>query len=102
MSALQPAVIDRNLYILNRAPPLPAAMARWNTGPSDVNRTASAAMANIGSKVRGRARVILNGQKLTVSFPRRAHNPILRAMPWHQLPQSLSWLNGIGLELKFK
>jgi hypothetical protein len=52
--------------------------------------------------VKGKARVKLNGQKLTVSYPRRAHNPILRAVPWQRLPQSLSWLNGFGLELKFK
>jgi hypothetical protein len=52
--------------------------------------------------VKSKARVKLNGQKLTVSFPRRAHNPILRSVPWQRLPQSLSWLNGIGLELKFK
>lgn len=52
--------------------------------------------------VKGKAKVKLNDQKLTVSFPRRAHNPILRAVPWQRLPQSLSWLNGIGLELKFK
>jgi transposase len=52
--------------------------------------------------VKGKARVKLNGQKLTVSFPRRAHNPILRSVPWQRLPQSLSWLNDIGLELKFK
>jgi hypothetical protein len=52
--------------------------------------------------VKGKARVKLNGQKLTISFPRRAHNPILRSVPWQRLPQSLSWLNGIGLDLKFK
>jgi len=52
--------------------------------------------------VKGKARVKLNGQKLTVSFPRRAHNPILRSVPWQRLPHSLSWLNDIGLELKFK
>jgi hypothetical protein len=28
--------------------------------------------------------------------------PSLRAVPWLRLPQSLSWLNGFGLELKFK
>jgi transposase len=52
--------------------------------------------------VKGKAKIKLNGQKITVSFPRRAHNPILRSLPWQRLPQSLSWLNGIGLELKFK
>jgi hypothetical protein len=52
--------------------------------------------------VKGKARVSLRSQNLTVTFLRRAHNPILRSVPWHQLPQSLSWLNGAGLELKFK
>ena len=52
--------------------------------------------------VKGKARVSLSSQKLTVTFPRRAHNPILRSVSWQQLPQSLSWLNGAGLELKFK
>ena len=52
--------------------------------------------------VKGKATVSLSSQKLTVSFPRRAHNPILRSVPWHQLPQSLSWLNGLGLEFSFK
>jgi len=52
--------------------------------------------------VKGKARVGLSSQKLTVTFPRKAHNPILRSVPWHQLPQSLSWLNGAGLDLKFK
>jgi len=52
--------------------------------------------------VKGKARVSLRRQKLTVTFPRRAHNPILRSVAWHQLPQSLSWLNGADLELRFK
>jgi transposase len=52
--------------------------------------------------VKGKARVNLSGQKLTVTFPRRAHTPILRSVPWHRLRQSLSWLNGFGLDLKFK
>ena len=52
--------------------------------------------------VKGKAKVSLSSQKLTVTFPRRAHNPILRSAPWHQLPQSLSWLNGAGFELRFK
>ena len=52
--------------------------------------------------VKGKAKVNLSSQKLSVTFPRRAHNPILRSVPWYQLPQSLSWLNGAGLELRFK
>jgi transposase len=52
--------------------------------------------------VKGKARVCLSSQTLSVRFPRKAHNPILRSVPWHQLPQSLSWLNGVGLDLRFK
>jgi len=52
--------------------------------------------------VKGKAKVNMSGQKLTVTFPRRAHNPILSSVPWQQLPLSLSWLNGAELELKFK
>jgi hypothetical protein len=48
------------------------------------------------------ARVSLRRQKLAVTFSRQAHNPILRAVAWHQSPQSLSWLNGAELEHQFK
>jgi hypothetical protein len=43
-------------------------------------------------------------QKLFVSFPRRAHYPILRNVAWHKMPQwrCLSWLNEAELELHFK
>jgi transposase len=51
--------------------------------------------------VKGKGKVTLQGNKITVIFPRRAHNPILRSVPWHRLPQALSWLDGINLELKF-
>jgi hypothetical protein len=51
--------------------------------------------------VKGKGKVRLEGNKITVIFPRRAHNPILRHVPWHRLPQTLSWLDGVNLELKF-
>ena len=51
--------------------------------------------------VKGKGKVTLQGDKITVTFPRRAHNPILRFVPWHRLPQTLSWLDGVNLELKF-
>jgi transposase len=51
--------------------------------------------------VKGKANIILKGNKISVMYPRKAHNPILRSVPWHQLPQSLSWLDGVDLELKF-
>jgi Transposase DDE domain len=52
--------------------------------------------------VRGKATVSVKEGRITVSYPRKAHNPILRAVPWHRLPQSLSWLDNAGLSLKFK
>ena len=51
--------------------------------------------------VKGKGKVRLQKNKITVIFPRRAHNPILRKVPWHRLPQALSWLDGVNLELKF-
>ena len=52
--------------------------------------------------VKGKGQVRLAGDRLTVTFPRRAHNPILRNAPWHRLPKKLSWLGDTALELKFK
>jgi len=51
--------------------------------------------------VNAKGKVTLQGNKITVTFPRKAHNPILRSVPWHRLPQALSWLDGVDLELKF-
>jgi transposase len=51
--------------------------------------------------VKGKGKVSLQRDKITVTFPRRANNPILRNVPWHRLPQALSWLDGSNLELKF-
>jgi len=52
--------------------------------------------------VKGKANINVKGGKVTVTFPRKAHNPILRAVPWHRLPKSLSWLDDANLDLKFK
>ena len=51
--------------------------------------------------VKGKSTIKVRGGELTVTFPRRAHNPILRAVPWQKLPNSLSWLGGANLNLKF-
>jgi len=52
--------------------------------------------------VKGKGQVNLSGDRLVVTFPRRAHNPILRNAPWHRLPTKVSWLGNANLELKFK
>jgi len=52
--------------------------------------------------IKGKANINVKGGKITVTFPRKAHNPILRTVPWHRLPRSLSWLDGAKLDLKFR
>jgi len=52
--------------------------------------------------VRGKADVEITGGEVRVAYPRRAHNPILRDVPWHRLPQTISWLDGVKLNLKFQ
>jgi hypothetical protein len=52
--------------------------------------------------VRGKATVSVSADRVvTVSFPRRAHNPILRAVPWDRLPDELPGLDGARLALRF-
>jgi len=52
--------------------------------------------------VKGKANLTVKNGQLTVTYPRRAHNPILRAVPWHRLPNSISWLDSVNLNLKFR
>ena len=52
--------------------------------------------------VNAKANIRVKAGNVTVTFPRKAHNPILRAVPWQRLPNSLSWLEGVNLKLKFR
>jgi transposase len=52
--------------------------------------------------VRGKAAVEVRDGTVTVTFPRRAHNPILRGVPWDNLPQQLPSLGGAHLNLRFQ
>jgi hypothetical protein len=52
--------------------------------------------------VKGKARIKIQGDQLSVIYPRRAHNPILRSVPWKRLPQSISWLDSTNLNFKFE
>ncbi len=51
--------------------------------------------------VRGKGTVSVTGSSITVRFPRRAHNPILRGVPWKNLPSDLPAPNGGTLALRF-
>jgi hypothetical protein len=52
--------------------------------------------------VRGKGTVSVRGDTVTVTFPRRAHNPILRRVPWSQLPTSLPVFSDSRLALDFQ
>ena len=52
--------------------------------------------------IRGKATIRIKDGEILVTYPRKAHNPILRNVPWHRLPQTLSWLDGARLNLQFK
>ncbi len=52
--------------------------------------------------VRGKGRVSVKNQTVTVTYPRRAHNPILRKVAWDRLPAVVPGMEGADLQLKFK
>ena len=51
--------------------------------------------------IKGKGKIVAKDGNLSVIYPKRAHNPILRAVPWHQMPHVLNWLDGANLELIF-
>ncbi len=52
--------------------------------------------------VKGKGCVTVRNGEVTVTYPKRAHNPILRAAPWQHLPQRLPWLDDATLNLRFQ
>jgi len=52
--------------------------------------------------VRGKGMISVDGREITVVYPRRAHNPILRAVPWRQMPDNIPSLPGSRLSLRFQ
>jgi transposase len=52
--------------------------------------------------VRGKGAVEVHENTVTVTYPRRAHNPILRAIAWNKLPATLPWLEGTRVVLRFR
>jgi len=51
--------------------------------------------------VRGKGVVEVRGSRLTVIYPRRAHNPILRNVLWNKLPMTLPGIKQVKLTFKF-
>ena len=49
--------------------------------------------------VRGKGMISVDGRDITVVYPRRAHNPILRALPWQEMPDNIPSLPGARLTL---
>ncbi len=52
--------------------------------------------------VRGKGLVAVRDGQVTVTYPGRAHNPVLRNAAWNRLPLVLPGLDGAPLALKFK
>jgi transposase len=52
--------------------------------------------------VKGKGEVAIKEGSITVTYPRRAHNPILRAVPWQRLPQKIPWLNEAPIRFDFR
>jgi hypothetical protein len=51
--------------------------------------------------VKGKGSIEVQNGNVTVVFPRRAHNPILRSVPWENLPDSLPAASDTSLTLRF-
>lgn len=52
--------------------------------------------------IRGKGQITFTGDEVVVRFPKRAHNPLLRAIDWSKLPDRISWLGGRRLRLKWQ
>jgi transposase len=52
--------------------------------------------------VKGKGRIAVRQGQVTVTFPKRAHNPILRNVAWQHLPRQLPWLGDATLNLEFR
>lgn len=52
--------------------------------------------------VRGKGIVAVDGRDIMVIYPRRAHNPILRGVPWRRMPDNIPGLPGARLALRFQ
>ena len=51
--------------------------------------------------ISGKGMVAASSDGLEIVFPRRAHNPILRAVSWHNIPQCIPGLNDAKISMRF-
>lgn len=51
--------------------------------------------------VKGGGDIEVHGDNIKVIFSKRAHNSILRAVPWQKLPREIPWLDGGKIALQF-
>lgn len=52
--------------------------------------------------IKGKGLISVKNGEINITYPKRAHNPILRAVPWKHLPQNVPGLDGAKLNLQFK
>lgn len=52
--------------------------------------------------VNARGDVRYDGSELLVTFPRKAHNPLLRSVKWERLPDRISWLDDARLRFEWR
>jgi transposase len=51
--------------------------------------------------IRGYGNISIKDRMINIAFPKRAHNPILRGVPWNNLPCTLPTLPGATLKFTF-
>ena len=52
--------------------------------------------------VRGKGEVQVTADEIVVTFPKRAHNPVLRAVDWRKLPDRIRWLGDRRLRFEWR
>jgi len=52
--------------------------------------------------IRAKGNISVKGNRIHVSFPRHAHNPILRSVPWNLLPDRHPGMNAAKLTFSFE
>jgi hypothetical protein len=75
----------------------------WFAEDSETNLRNLAASSNapriFRHFIQGKGQVTVTDDEIIVRYPKRAHNPLLRAVPWNKLPERVSWLGDRRLRL---